>query len=117
MVERIDAARDLGEPHCLAMTRVGVGGIAGLGTDDLLEDQDVARLETQDAVAAGRLAAARRCRCGSRSQDLPLQDGVPAGGLSVGGLSGGGVWRGSHGSTSVAAWRLSAGSIRNRPTL
>ena len=60
MIKRIDGTRDLGEPHRLAMFRIGVLGDSRIaGTENLFEDQDVARLEVEDAVAARWLAFSR----------------------------------------------------------
>ena len=91
MIQRVDGRRYLGQSHRLAMTRVGVGRIAGLGTDDLLEDQDVARFEAQGALASR--AALRQAR-----PVAPRRRSFPSG------------RRASQRS------RPSAGSIRNRPS-
>jgi hypothetical protein len=66
MVQRVDGRRYPGQSHRLAVTRGGVGRIAGLGTDDLLEDQDVAALRRRARLVPGGSPAGPSC-CASPS--------------------------------------------------
>jgi hypothetical protein len=51
--ERIDRFLNAGEPHGVAMCRVGVGWISGFRTDHFFEDQQIALAKVEDPSVVG----------------------------------------------------------------
>jgi hypothetical protein len=63
--QRIGRVLDLGQPHCTAMMRIGVGRVAGRRPEHFLEDQYVSG---RKPCGRGHIRARRRCRsrCAAR---------------------------------------------------